>query len=153
MVCAPCLNGRDAIVDDALPAQRPLQSSRGLQMAARPDMSALETVDFDRLLVETQALVLVRQELLDLVALITLELDHVAHALGVGIVNDGAIASWRPELAYYARPNDHTLCRASLPNSFLTTLRIFLWSNFFGIPWTVVKVLRPLRSMSNVSQI
>jgi hypothetical protein len=26
------------------------------------------------------------------------------------------------------------------------TLRIFFWSNFFGRPWTVVSVLRPLRS-------
>ena len=26
------------------------------------------------------------------------------------------------------------------------TLRIFFWSNFLGRPWTVVKVLRPLRS-------
>ena len=33
-----------------------------------------------------------------------------------------------------------------IPNSFLTTFRIFLASNFLGIPWTVVKVLRPLRS-------
>jgi hypothetical protein len=31
-------------------------------------------------------------------------------------------------------------------NFFLITLRIFFWSNFFGRPWTVVKVLRPLRS-------
>jgi len=53
----------------------------------------LEAVDFDGLLVETQAVVLVREELLDLVALITLELDHVSHALGVGVVDDGAIAS------------------------------------------------------------
>lgn len=28
------------------------------------------------------------------------------------------------------------------------TLRIFLWSNLAGIPWTVVKVLRPLRSVN-----
>jgi hypothetical protein len=33
------------------------------------------------------------------------------------------------------------------------TLRIFLWSNFFGMPWTVVKVLRPLRSVRLVSEI
>lgn len=41
----------------------------------------------------------------------------------------------------------------SLPNSFLMTLRIFLWSNFLGMPWTVVKVLRPLRSAMHVSKI
>ncbi len=34
-----------------------------------------------------------------------------------------------------------------VPNSFLMTLRIFFWSNFLGRPWTVVKVLRPLRSV------
>jgi len=35
----------------------------------------------------------------------------------------------------------------SLPNFFLMTLRIFFWSNFLGKPWTVVRVLRPLRSI------
>ena len=34
-----------------------------------------------------------------------------------------------------------------LPNFFLMTLSIFFWSNFLGRPWTVVKVLRPLRSV------
>lgn len=38
--------------------------------------------------------------------------------------------------------------RYNIPNSFLMTLRIFLWSNFLGMPWTVVKVLRPLRSIT-----
>ncbi len=38
---------------------------------------------------------------------------------------------------------------AAVPNFFLMTLRIFFWSNFFGRPWTVVKVLRPLRSAGN----
>lgn len=55
--------------------------------------ASLEAVDLDGLLVETQAVVLVREEFLDLVALIALELDHVSHALGVRVVNDGAIAS------------------------------------------------------------
>lgn len=31
------------------------------------------------------------------------------------------------------------------------TLRIFFWSNFLGKPWTVVNVLRPLRSVRHVS--
>lgn len=62
-------------------------------MAARPDMSTLEAVDFDGLLVETQAVVLIGEELLDLVALITLELNHLSHSLGVSVVDDGAIAS------------------------------------------------------------
>jgi hypothetical protein len=38
-----------------------------------------------------------------------------------------------------------------LPNFFLMTLRIFFWSNFFGRPWTVVNVLRPLRSAGDVA--
>lgn len=57
-------------------------------------MSGLETVDLDGLLVETQSIVLVGKELLNLVALITLELNHVTHAFGIGVVDDGAIASW-----------------------------------------------------------
>lgn len=36
-------------------------------------------------------------------------------------------------------------------NFFLMTLRIFFWSNFLGSPWTVVNVLRPLRSGKGVS--
>jgi hypothetical protein len=39
-----------------------------------------------------------------------------------------------------------------VPNFFLMTLRIFFWSNFLGSPWTVVKVLRPLRSVCNPCQ-
>jgi hypothetical protein len=35
----------------------------------------------------------------------------------------------------------------NIPNFFLMTLRIFFWSNFLGRPWTVVRVLRPLRSV------
>lgn len=54
---------------------------------------ALEAVDFDGLVIETESVVLVGKELLDLVALITLELDHLSHSLGIGVVNDGAIAS------------------------------------------------------------
>lgn len=38
-----------------------------------------------------------------------------------------------------------------LPNFFLMTFRIFFWSNFLGSPCTVVKVLRPLRSVDRVS--
>lgn len=36
---------------------------------------------------------------------------------------------------------------ADLPNFFLMTFKIFFWSNFLGSPWTVVRVLRPLRSV------
>lgn len=54
------------------------------------DASArLETVDLDGLAIKAQAFFLVGQEFLDILALIALELDHLAH-LGVG--DDGAIA-------------------------------------------------------------
>jgi hypothetical protein len=56
-------------------------------------MPGLETVDLDGLLVETQSFVRVGKKLLNLVALVTLELNHVTHAFGVGVVDDGAIAS------------------------------------------------------------
>src|SRR5690242_2651705 len=49
----------------------------------------LETVDLDGLNVKTKALLLVCQEILNILALIALELDHLSH-LGVG--NNGAIA-------------------------------------------------------------
>jgi len=73
---------------------------------------ALEAVDLDGLLIKSEALVCLsrvsemrlledetklltfgNKELLDLGALIALELDHLAHTLGLGVTNDGAIAS------------------------------------------------------------
>ena len=50
---------------------------------------SLEAVDLDGLDIKTQALLLVGQKVLDILALIALELDHLSH-LGVG--DDGAIA-------------------------------------------------------------
>ena len=64
-------------------------------------------MDFDGLLIETQTVVFVREELLDLVALIALELNHVAHSLGVGIIDDGAIASC---VARYVSRDDSSAC-------------------------------------------
>jgi hypothetical protein len=52
-------------------------------------IARLETVDLDSLCIKTQALFLIRQEILHILALIALQLDHLAH-LRVG--NDGAIA-------------------------------------------------------------
>ena len=46
-------------------------------------------MDLDGLGVDIEALVLIDQELFDILALIALELDHLAHLL---IVDDGAIA-------------------------------------------------------------
>ena len=62
-------------------------------VAAHRASRGLEAVDFDRLLVQAETVVLVRHELLDLVTLVSLQLDHFAHSLGLGIANDGAIAS------------------------------------------------------------
>ena len=56
-------------------------------------MQGLEAVDLDGLLVETEARVLVGEELLDLETLIALELNHLTHALGLGVTDDCAIAS------------------------------------------------------------
>lgn len=57
----------------------------------------LETVDLDGLAIKTEALLLVGEEVLNVLSLITLELDHLSH-LGVG--NDGAIAGCRGRLAF-----------------------------------------------------
>lgn len=48
-------------------------------------------MDLDGLGVELKAVLLVGQKLLDIFALITLELDHLAH---FGVVDNGAIASY-----------------------------------------------------------
>lgn len=50
---------------------------------------SLETVDLNSLDIKTEAVFLVGQEILDIFALVALELDHLSH-LGVG--DDGAIA-------------------------------------------------------------
>lgn len=49
----------------------------------------LETVDLDSLAVKTQALLLIRHEILHIFALVSLQLNHLSH-LRVG--DDGAIA-------------------------------------------------------------
>lgn len=49
----------------------------------------LETVDLDGLHIETQALFLIRQEILHIFALVSLQLNHLSH-FGVG--DDSAIA-------------------------------------------------------------
>ena len=53
------------------------------------DVAYLETVDLDGLGIKLEAFLLVHEELLDILALVALELDHLAH-LAVG--DDGAIA-------------------------------------------------------------
>lgn len=106
-------------------------------------------MDLDGLGVKRKALLLVDEEFLDILALIALELNYLTH-LGVG--HDSSIAGCDDESAR----SEATSCRArarrcDLPNFFLITLRIFFWSNFFGRPCTVVRVLRPLRSVKSRS--
>lgn len=47
----------------------------------------------DGLLVEAEARLRVDEEVSDLDALVTLELDHLAQTLGLGVADDGTIAS------------------------------------------------------------
>jgi hypothetical protein len=55
-------------------------------------MSVLEAVNLDGLLVETETVFTVNEEVFDLEAMIALELDHLSHALGLGVADDGSIA-------------------------------------------------------------
>ena len=106
----------------------------------------------DCLCIKFQALLLVCEKLLNILALIALELDHLSH---LGVDDDGAIASYHTHSSqpiYPCPASRQACCIGDLPNFFLMTLRIFFWSNFFGRPWTVVKVLRPLRSAGRFGQ-
>lgn len=47
----------------------------------------------DGLLIETQARLRIDEKLLDFEAMIALELNHLAVTLGLGVANNGAIAS------------------------------------------------------------
>lgn len=109
-------------------------------LAGRRNMVRLETMDLDGLGVEAQTFLLVDEEFLNVLSLVSLELNDLAH---LGIVHDSAIAGCDQSARGYVLCE--MVCRDS-PNFFLITLRIFFWSNFFGRPWTVVRVLRPLRS-------
>lgn len=51
-----------------------------------------ETAYLDGLLVKTETGLGVDEELLDLKTVIALELNHLAHTLGFGVTDDGAIA-------------------------------------------------------------
>jgi len=50
---------------------------------------SLETVDLDGLAIKAQALLLVSQEVLNILALVSLQLDHLSH---LGVCDDSAIA-------------------------------------------------------------
>ena len=80
----------------------------------------------DGLIIKTESIVFVGEEFLDLGALVTLELNHFAHTLGLGVANDGAIASCG---LIVRRRVSMTLLdprRQNVPKSFLITFRIFL---------------------------
>jgi hypothetical protein len=47
----------------------------------------------DGLFIEAETILGVDEEVLDLDAMVALQLDHLAKTLGLGVANDGAIAS------------------------------------------------------------
>jgi hypothetical protein len=57
--------------------------------AATMRIARLETVDLDGLVVKTQALLLICHEILYILALVSLQLDHLSH---LRVCDDGAIA-------------------------------------------------------------
>lgn len=52
-------------------------------------MVSLETVNLDRLTVKAQALLLVDEELLNVLSLVSLKLNHLAH---LSVIDNGSIA-------------------------------------------------------------
>jgi hypothetical protein len=52
-----------------------------------------EATYLDGLLIEAETRLIIDEEVLDFEAMIALELNHLAHTLGLGVANDGAIAS------------------------------------------------------------
>lgn len=87
----------------------------------------------DGLQVELQALILVDEELLNILALVPLELDHLSH---LRVVDDRSIAGYRGgvESDKARMTNNDSRWQDDSPNFFLITFRIFFWSNFLGNP-------------------
>lgn len=54
-------------------------------------VTRLESMDLDGLGIKLKTFLLIGQKLLNILALVSLQLNHLAH---LGIVDDGAIASW-----------------------------------------------------------
>jgi len=67
-----------------------IEEPRGIRLVGRGDMVGLEAVDLDGLGIQLQTLLLIREELLNILALIALQLDHLSH---FSVNDDGAIAS------------------------------------------------------------
>lgn len=90
-------------------------------------------MDLDGLGVELKT-VLAGEEFLEVLALVALELDHLAH---LGIVDNGAIAGC--VVAKLVTRLGMSQCQVAgggvhSPNFFLTTARIFFRLNFAGMP-------------------
>jgi len=71
---------RGKLPADAVPLSRDVGHAK---------LGSLEAMDLDGLGIEFEAILLIDQELLNILTLITLELDHLAH---LRVVDDGAIA-------------------------------------------------------------
>lgn len=73
--------------------QNAAETLRGgsISAAGQRRVASLETVDLNGLGIKLKTLLLVGEEVLDVLALVALELDHLAH---LGVVDDGSIAGW-----------------------------------------------------------
>jgi len=76
----------------------------------------------DQLGIKFQAFLLVDQEFLNILALIALKLDHLAH---LRIADNGAIAGCGVPISKDSVRKDYESFKDCLPNFFLMTLRIF----------------------------
>jgi len=65
------------------------QSVAGMPLARRRNRTGLETVDLDGLAIQGKTLLLVREELLNVLALVSLKLNYLAH---LSVRDNGAIA-------------------------------------------------------------
>lgn len=107
----------------------------------------LSTVNGDVIGVETETGLLVNEEIHDLLALVTLKLDHLA---GLFVIDLVAIASCRGEksVGHVQKRRVGVSSTVDIPNSFLKKVKILPGSNLAGRPVTVVRDLRPLRSVA-----
>jgi hypothetical protein len=68
---------------------RPASAGGAAVCITSTSFMSLETVDLDGLAIKAQALLLVSQEVLNILALVSLQLDHLSH---LGVCDDSAIA-------------------------------------------------------------
>lgn len=67
-----------------------------MPLASRPVSSVWRgrCAHLDGIVIEAETVLLIGEKLLDLVALVALQLDHLAHALALSVTDDGSIASF-----------------------------------------------------------